>query len=123
MVVVCRDAGSRWYVTFQVDTADPEPMPKTGHAVGVDLGVKDLAVTSHGERIVNVAWGEQNCWGHKWRRRPRRRPTNGRACASGGARRHELVRWPGTGARGADQVEVVRRPPDLSVGLARRVRS
>ncbi|WP_223839478.1 RNA-guided endonuclease InsQ/TnpB family protein [Saccharopolyspora pogona] len=53
MVVVSRDADGRWYVTFQVDTADPEPMPETGHAVGVDLGVKDFAVTSDGERIAN----------------------------------------------------------------------
>ncbi|WP_223840156.1 hypothetical protein [Saccharopolyspora pogona] len=28
MVVVSRDADGRWYVTFQVDTADPEPTPE-----------------------------------------------------------------------------------------------
>ncbi|HEV2252633.1 MAG TPA: RNA-guided endonuclease TnpB family protein, partial [Streptosporangiaceae bacterium] len=32
---------------------DPEPLPETGHAVGVDLGVKDFAVISNGERIPN----------------------------------------------------------------------
>jgi putative transposase len=36
-----------------VDTADPEPEPDTGNAVGVDLGLKDFAVTSDGERIGN----------------------------------------------------------------------
>lgn len=53
MVVVSRDPDGRWYVTFAVDTDDPEPQPETGHAVGVDLGVKDFAVTSDGERIAN----------------------------------------------------------------------
>jgi putative transposase len=51
MVVVSRDPDGRWFVTFAVDTADPEPAPRTGHMVGVDLGVKDFAVTSDGERI------------------------------------------------------------------------
>ena len=53
MVVVSREPDGRWYVTLAVDTAAPEPLPETGHAVGVDLGVTDLAVTSDGERIAN----------------------------------------------------------------------
>jgi putative transposase len=53
MVIVSRDTDGRWYVTFCVDTADPEPEPDTGNAVGVDLGLKDFAVTSDGERIGN----------------------------------------------------------------------
>ena len=53
MVVVSREPDGRWYVTFTIDTPDPEPLPPTGHAVGVDLGVKDFAVTSGGERIAN----------------------------------------------------------------------
>ena len=31
----------------------PEPLPQTGRAVGVDLGVADFAVTSDGERTPN----------------------------------------------------------------------
>jgi putative transposase len=31
----------------------PEPLEPAGHAVGVDLGVTDLAITSDGERIAN----------------------------------------------------------------------
>jgi putative transposase len=53
MVIVSRDTDGRWYVTFCVDTAEPEPEPDTGNAVGVDLGLKDFAVTSDGERIGN----------------------------------------------------------------------
>ncbi|WP_067482317.1 RNA-guided endonuclease InsQ/TnpB family protein [Actinomadura hibisca] len=53
MVVVSRDPDGRWYVTFAVDTDDPTPMPTAGHAIGVDLGIKDFAVTSDGEKIPN----------------------------------------------------------------------
>jgi len=53
MVIVARESDGRWYVTFTLDTADPEPLPEVGCAVGVDLGVKDFAVTSDGEKIAN----------------------------------------------------------------------
>jgi putative transposase len=53
MVIVCREPDGRWYVTFTIDTSDPEPMPETGHAVGLDLGVTDFAVTSNGNKIAN----------------------------------------------------------------------
>jgi putative transposase len=53
MVVVSREPDGRWYVTFAIDTCAPEPLEPAGHAVGVDLGVTDLAVTSDGKRIAN----------------------------------------------------------------------
>ena len=53
MVIICREPDGRWYVTFTVDAAAPEPLPPAGRAVGVDLGVTDFAVTSDGERITN----------------------------------------------------------------------
>jgi putative transposase len=53
MVVVSREPDGRWYVTFAIDADAPEPLEPAGHAVGVDLGVKDFAVTSDGERIAN----------------------------------------------------------------------
>ena len=49
-VIVSREPDGRWYVTFTVDAGRPEPLPETGHAVGIDLGVKDFAVTSDGEQ-------------------------------------------------------------------------
>jgi putative transposase len=52
-VTVSRDPDGRWYVSFAVDTADPEQLPATGAVVGIDLGVKDFAVTSGGEKIPN----------------------------------------------------------------------
>jgi putative transposase len=53
MVIVSREPDGRWYVTFTIDTADPDLLPEAGNAVGVDLGVKDFAVTSDEERITN----------------------------------------------------------------------
>ena len=52
-VTVSRDPCGRWYVTMHVDVPNPEPLPAAGAAVGLDLGVKDFAVTSGGERIPN----------------------------------------------------------------------
>jgi len=52
-VTVSRDPCGRWYVSFAVEVADPVQLPATGRAVGVDLGIKDFAVTSDGEKIAN----------------------------------------------------------------------
>jgi len=40
-------------VSFAVDVPEPEQFPATGAVVGVDLGIKDFAVTSDGEKIPN----------------------------------------------------------------------
>ena len=52
-VIVSREPDGRWYVTFTVDAELPEPLPETGRAIGADLGVKDFAVLSDGEKIAN----------------------------------------------------------------------
>jgi putative transposase len=52
-VTVSRDPCGRWYVSLAVDVPDPEPIPATDRVAGVDLGVKDFAVTSDGQRIPN----------------------------------------------------------------------
>jgi putative transposase len=53
MVIVSRDSDGRWYVTFTIDTDALAPLPETGRAAGVDLGVTQFAVTSDGEKIAN----------------------------------------------------------------------
>jgi putative transposase len=53
MVVVSRAPDGRWYVTFAIEADAPKPLEPAGHAVGVDLGVTDFAVTSDGEKIAN----------------------------------------------------------------------
>lgn len=52
-VTVSREVDGRYYVSFSVEVEDPDPLPATGAVVGVDLGIKDFAVTSDGERIPN----------------------------------------------------------------------
>ena len=52
-VTVSRDPCGRWYVSFAVDVPDPGQFPATGRVAGIDLGVKDFAVTSDGQRIGN----------------------------------------------------------------------
>jgi len=52
-VTVSRDPCGRWHVSFAVDVPDPAPLPATGAVVGIDLGIKDFAVTSDGVKIPN----------------------------------------------------------------------
>ncbi len=52
-VTVSRDPCGRWYVSFAVEVPAPAPLPPAGAMVGVDLGIKDFAVTSDGEKIAN----------------------------------------------------------------------
>jgi putative transposase len=50
-VTVSRDPAGRWFAVLHVDVPDLAPLPATGGTVGVDLGLKDFAVLSTGERI------------------------------------------------------------------------
>ncbi|TVZ03946.1 transposase [Trebonia kvetii] len=52
-VTVSRDPCGRWYVSLAVEVPAPAPLPAAGAVVGVDLGIKDFAVTSDGHRIAN----------------------------------------------------------------------
>jgi putative transposase len=81
MVIVSREPDGRWYVTFTIDTDAPQPLQQTGHAVGIDLGLKDFAVTSDGERIANPRHLE-----HKLRNLARYQRRMAR-CQSGSANR------------------------------------
>lgn len=53
MVVVSREPDGRWFVSLAVDVDDPAPQAPTGRQVGVDLGIKDFATLSTGEKIAN----------------------------------------------------------------------
>jgi putative transposase len=50
---VSREPDGRWYTTLHAEVTEPAPLPPTGRAVGIDLGISDFAVTSDGERIAN----------------------------------------------------------------------
>ena len=47
------ECAGRWYVSIQVEQAGAEPLPATGPVMGVDLGIKTLAVVSDGREIPN----------------------------------------------------------------------
>lgn len=59
-VTVTRDPDGRWFVTFAVDVDMPAQPADTGECVGVDLGLKDFAVLSTGERIAHPRHMDQH---------------------------------------------------------------
>ncbi len=50
MITLRRDGAGRFFVSFGV-AQEAEPLPATGQSVGVDVGVKTLAVLSTGEKV------------------------------------------------------------------------
>ncbi len=52
-VTVKKTASGKYFVSVLADIPEPKPLPKAKQMVGVDLGVKDLAVLSTGEAISN----------------------------------------------------------------------
>ncbi|MEU8108079.1 transposase [Nonomuraea muscovyensis] len=45
--------GRRWYVILSCDDVPAQPLPATGVAVGIDMGVAWLVTTSDGEHVAN----------------------------------------------------------------------
>lgn len=43
----------KYYVAINCKNVDLPSMPATGYVVGIDLGLKDLAITSDGEKFDN----------------------------------------------------------------------
>ena len=52
---VSRVAG-KWYISIAIEVKQDLSLPKTGKYVGVDLGVKDIAITSDGYKFANPRW-------------------------------------------------------------------
>lgn len=46
----------RWYACFACEMPEPEPLPKTGRTVGIDVGISALLTTSDGEKVANPAF-------------------------------------------------------------------
>jgi putative transposase len=49
-----RDHGATWYVSVQVEEEVAELVPAQGEPIGIDLGIKDLAVLSDGTVYGNI---------------------------------------------------------------------
>ena len=55
-LVISRKVGNRWFVSFQGDDGQVVPKPKSGKAIGVDLGLSSLLAFSDGMLINNPRW-------------------------------------------------------------------
>lgn len=52
-VTLRRDRCGDWWVTFSCDDVPKRPLPETGKAVGIDLGLEKFLATSDGEFVEN----------------------------------------------------------------------
>jgi putative transposase len=52
--VFCR--AGKWFVAFSCSVEKPEPLPKTGEPIALDVGLLRLATLSNGEEIDNPRW-------------------------------------------------------------------
>jgi putative transposase len=52
--IFCR--AGEWFVAFACAVEKPEPLPKTGESIGIDLGLMRLATFSNGEKKENPRW-------------------------------------------------------------------
>ena len=66
----------RYYLSLQVEVPAPQSLPKTGKAVGLDVGIADLAISSDGIKYqtFNAKWLEKQAtqWQSKCSRRRHR---------------------------------------------------
>jgi putative transposase len=95
-VTVSRDPDGRWYASLHVDVPDPDQTSAAGAVVGVDLGLKDFAVTSDGEHVAHpktIAKRERGLARYQRRMARKRRGSANRAKARAKvARAHRKVR-------------------------------
>ena len=70
---VCLAPTGRYYLSLQVAVPAPEQLNKTGKAVGIDVGITDLAVSSDGIKYgsFNARWYEKQTvtWQRKYSKR------------------------------------------------------
>jgi putative transposase len=50
---ISRSRTGKWYVCFACECAEPSPLPATGTAVGIDVGLKTFATLSTGQEVAN----------------------------------------------------------------------
>jgi putative transposase len=46
----------QWYACFACDVPEPGPLPETGQAVGIDVGISALITTSEGAKVAHPAF-------------------------------------------------------------------
>lgn len=55
-ITISRNKANQYFVSILVEEEKPEPLPNTYRAVGIDLGLKELATLSCGLQIENPRW-------------------------------------------------------------------
>jgi putative transposase len=58
-VIVKHECSGKWFVLFQVEDG-PEPLPRAGRAVGIDVGIKHFLTDSDGRQIENPKFYERS---------------------------------------------------------------
>ena len=57
---VSQEPSGKYYVSLCCTDVEQTPLPKTGVAIGVDLGIKDFAITSEGVKYSNPKYLQQS---------------------------------------------------------------
>ncbi|MCY0946920.1 RNA-guided endonuclease InsQ/TnpB family protein [Streptomyces antarcticus] len=52
--------GRKWFVVLTAEQDQPEPLPKTGSVVGIDLGIANYLADSNGDFVRNPRHGRRN---------------------------------------------------------------
>jgi putative transposase len=68
-VIIKRERSGKWFAIFQVED-EPEPLPKTGRAIGIDVGVRHFLTDSEGRQVENPRFYERTL--ERIRRRQKR---------------------------------------------------
>ena len=55
---ISRSGSGKYFISLLCET-DIQELPKTNSSVGIDLGIKDMAVLSNGEKIENLKFSKQ----------------------------------------------------------------
>ena len=70
---VSYDSTGRYYLSLQAEASAPQALPKTGKAVGLDVGIANLAISSDGTKYktFNAEWLAKQAvrWQSKYNRR------------------------------------------------------
>jgi putative transposase len=84
-VRVYRDSLGHWYASFVV-AAEAQPLPETGHVLGIDWGVRETATTtSDAHDLPHLGYGRTAArkLAHYQRMTARRKPKRGQAASKG----------------------------------------
>jgi putative transposase len=57
-VIIKLEKSGKWFAIFQVED-EPEPLPETGRAIGIDVGVKHFLTDSEGRQVENPRFYER----------------------------------------------------------------